>query len=278
MTESLSRRLFAEMVSRPDEEVNLAEASLLIACEEYPHLDVSSYLLRVEGMAGALRQQVGTNSDGRDLVVSLRKYLFEELGFRGNTESYYDPRNSFLNDVLDRRVGIPISLSMVYMEVASRAGLKVQGVGLPGHFIVRVELPGGGLLVDPFHSGEPLTVRDCQKRLDRIYGGRLALEPSMLLPCPRKNILARMLRNLKSIYIKEEDNERALGIATLLLQLNPESREDLRDRGLLYSALDCYMLASEDLEAYIALAPASAEVERLREKIRDLRKRASRLN
>ncbi|HWX24229.1 MAG TPA: tetratricopeptide repeat protein [Vicinamibacteria bacterium] len=278
MTESWSRRLFSEMVARPDEAVDLAEASLLIACEEYPDLDVPGYLSRLDAMAVLLRNRVGEGADPSDLVAALRRYLFEEEGFKGNSQEYYDPRNSFLNDVLDRKVGIPITLSTLYMEIARRAGLPVHGVGLPGHFIVRVELPGGGLLVDPFHGGEPLTARDCQKRLDRIYGGKVALESRMLASCGRKHILARTLRNLKAIYLKAEDRSRALGIVSLLLRLDPQSPEDLRDRGLLHDALDCYALAASDLEAYLTLVPSAHEAEKLRERITDLRRRAARLN
>ena len=257
--------------------MDLARASLLIACEEYPGLDVGGYLARLDSMADALRTRVGESADPSDLVIALRRYLFEEEGFKGNSEEYYDPRNSFLNDVLDRKVGIPISLSTLYMEVARRTGLPVQGVGLPGHFIVRVELPGGGLLIDPFHGGEPLTAKDCQKRLDRIYGGRVALESRMLASCGRKHILARTLRNLKAIYLKASDRQRALGIVCLLLRLNPLSPEDLRDRGLIYDALDCYALAAGDLEAYLNLVPSGSDTKKLRERISDLERKAARL-
>ena len=199
-------------------------------------------------------------------------------GFRGNTEEYYDPRNSFLNEVIDRRTGIPITLSMLYMEVARRAGMDVFGVGLPGHFLVRAKGPGGALLVDPFHGGAVVSEEDCQKRLDRVFDGRLRLEPEMLAPCPRKGILARMLRNLKAIYAKADDYPRALRTMDLLLSLDPKSGEDLRDRGLLHAAFDCYGLAAADLEAYLALAPAAPEASALQVKITQMRSLAARLN
>jgi regulator of sirC expression with transglutaminase-like and TPR domain len=278
VTEPWSRRLFAEIVARPEESVDLGYAVLLIACEEYPDLDVTAYMQRLDGLATTLREKLGPGGDPLGLVLGLNRHLFVEEGFRGNVEDYSDPRNSYLNDVLDRRVGIPISLSTVYMEVARRLGLTVHGVGLPGHFVVRIEFPRGALLLDPFHRGEILTARDCQKRLDRIYGGGVTLEPHMLAPRGSKYILARTLRNLKVIYSKAGNHERALGIVNLLLGLNPESTTEVRDRGLIYASLECYAFAARDLEAYLALAPTSPEAPALRERVVDLKKRAARLN
>jgi regulator of sirC expression with transglutaminase-like and TPR domain len=266
------------MLARPDAAVDLAEASLLIACEEYPDLDVPAYLSRLDEMGVALRERLAAEPRRERAVMALNRYLFQEVGFRGNAAEYYDPRNSYLNDVLDRRTGIPISLSTVYMEVAARAGLEVEGVGLPGHFIVRVRAGAHGILIDPFHSGALLTEGDCQRRLDRIFGGRLKIEPGMLAPCGRREILERMLRNLKAIYVKQGDYARALGAVDLILSVKPESAEDVRDRGVLYAALDCYGLAAQDLEAFLALAPRAPEATELKDQVADLRRRAALLN
>ncbi|HKC12629.1 MAG TPA: transglutaminase-like domain-containing protein, partial [Vicinamibacteria bacterium] len=149
MTESTSRRQFRDILSRPDAAVDLAEASLLIACEEYPGLDVPAYLARLDAMGSALRERLADEPRPERAVMALNRYLFQEEGFHGNAEEYYDPRNSYLNEVLDRRTGIPISLSTVYMEVARRAGLRVEGVGMPGHFIVRVVAGPRAILIDP---------------------------------------------------------------------------------------------------------------------------------
>jgi regulator of sirC expression with transglutaminase-like and TPR domain len=184
------------MLAGPDEAVDLAHASLLIACEEYPDLDVNRYVARLDEWGEELRVRVEQQAEPAVVASSINHLLFEQEGFRGNTKDYYDPRNSFLNEVLDRRTGIPITLATVYMEVARRAGIAISGVGLPGHFIVRLRGQGPGLLVDPFHGGALLSVEDCQARLDRIYEGRVKVEPSMLAACERKEILARMLRNL----------------------------------------------------------------------------------
>ncbi|HVR71743.1 MAG TPA: tetratricopeptide repeat protein [Vicinamibacteria bacterium] len=263
------------MLARPDEGVDVARAALLIAGEEYPGLDVPRYLARLDEMGGAVRRRM----DGaKGAVAALNAYLFEEEGFHGNEVDYYDPRNSFLNEVLDRRTGIPITLSTVYIEVAQRAGLAAAGVGLPGHFIVKVSAGRGDVLVDPYHQGRRLSAEDCQERLDRIYSGRLKVNAAMLAPCARKSILARMLRNLKAIYLKTGEQERALRILDLLLQVNPRSGEDVRDRGLLYAALDCYNLAARDLQAYVELFPRAPEAAELREQVAEYRGKAARVN
>ena len=271
--EPAARRTFAEVVAGPDERVDLARAALLIACVEYPALDVGRYLDRMDAMAAGLRQRLDGGSPAA-AVRALNALLFDEEGFKGNLDDYYDPRNSFLNDVLDRRMGIPITLSTVYIEVGRRAGLSVDGVGLPGHFVVRVE----GQLVDPFHGGIALSQDDCQKRLDRIYGGRLKLDDAMLAPCDRKAILARTLRNLKAIYTKAEDFTRALGVVELLLRVEPDSADELRDRGMIHAALDCYALAASDLEEYLRRAGNAPGADEVRQKAAELRRSAARVN
>jgi regulator of sirC expression with transglutaminase-like and TPR domain len=272
-----TRSQFAALASAPDDVLDLAHASLLIAKEEYPELDVVGYLARLDALAATLRARL-EDLRAAALVSALNHLLFVEHTFRGNSDDYYDPRNSYLNEVLDRRVGIPITLSALYMEVGRRAGLDVQGVGLPGHFIVRVSDGSGALLVDPFHQGRVLTESDCQKRLDRIYAGKVTLEPDLLASCTHKAILARTLRNLKTIYVKAEDYPRALKIVELLQLLCPELPEEIRDRGLIHAALDCYALAAQDLEAYVARVPESPETLALRQKIEEMRRQAARLN
>jgi regulator of sirC expression with transglutaminase-like and TPR domain len=265
-------------VAGPDSTVDLAQASLLIACEEYPDLDVPRYLGRLDEMGAALRERLSEEPRPERGVMALNRYLFQEEGFRGNTEEYYDPRNSYLNEVLDRRTGIPITLSTVYMEIARRGGLEVEGVGLPGHFIVRVRLGRHALLIDPFHGGALLSPDDCQERLDRIFGGKLKIEPRMLATCGRKAMIERMLRNLKAIHVQKKDFARALGAVELLLTLHPDGAEDVRDRGILYAALDCYALAVRDLERYLVLAPRAPEAEEIAARIAALRERAARVN
>ena len=269
-----ARRQFADIMAGPDDEVDLAQAALLIACEEYPDLDVARYLARVDELARGVAARLEGDPGRGAAVRALNGLLFDEEGFRGNLDDYYDPRNSFLNDVIDRRTGIPITLSTLYIEVGRRAGLPVDGIGLPGHFVVRV----AGTLVDPFHGGAVLTADDCQKRLDRIYGGRLRLDDTMLAACERKAILARTLGNLKAIYTKAGDFLRALNVVELLLRVDPGSLEQMRDRGMLHASLDCYALAAGELEEYLEKAgnvPGHAEVRR---KAAELRALAARVN
>jgi regulator of sirC expression with transglutaminase-like and TPR domain len=272
------RNQLEDLLGRPDHEVDLAEAALLIAAQEYEGLDVRAYQVRLDEMGRGLRTRLEDEQRPERAVMALNHYLFQELGFRGNSEQYYDARNSYLNEVIDRRTGIPITLSLVYIEVGRRAGLEVEGVGLPGHFVVRVQTPARGLLVDPFHGGTLLSEKDCQQRLDRIFGGKVKLEPKMLRPCGRKDMVERVLRNLKAIHLRDEDKLRALRVVDLLVALQPGSAEDLRDRGVLYAALDCYGLAAHDLESYLALAPRAKDAEELAARVAQLKLKASRLN
>lgn len=273
-----SRQRFGQIVARDEKDLDLAEAALLIACEEYPDLDVGLYLSRLNELGAGARRAVAAAGSLDDQVVALSAYLAGHEGFHGNVDEYYDPRNSFLNDVLDRKLGIPITLSAVYMEVGRRAGLDIQGVSFPGHFLVKVETDDGDLVIDPFHGGTLLSAEDCQKRLDRVYGGKVQLEASLLDPAGPKQMLSRMLRNLKAIYVRAEELPRALGVLDMLLLLDPGSAEDLRDRGLLYAALDCYARAAADLESFLTLTPAAPEAASLADKILELRRRAARLN
>ncbi len=275
--EPASRQRFGAMLALPDAGIDLAEAALLVACEEYPELDVAAYRARLDELAHELRRRCLELSPA-ERVRALNRMLFVELGFSGNERDYYDPRNSFLNDVLDRRTGIPITLCTLYVEVARRAGLHADGVGLPGHFIVKVALPGDEWLLDPFHGGARLTTATCQQRLDRIFDGKLRLEPGMLAPSGPRQMIERLLQNLKAIYVRQQDYERALRVTELLLLSTPDGADVLRDRGLLLAALDCYGLAARDLEAYLARQPGDDEARVLREKVADLRARAARVN
>jgi regulator of sirC expression with transglutaminase-like and TPR domain len=272
-----SRERFAALAKLEDERIDLAEAALLIACEEYPALDVAHYLARLDGMAESVRPRIQRQRTRVARVLALNEYLFQDEGFSGNAKDYYDPRNSFLNDVLERRTGIPISLSAVYVEVARRAGIHAQGVGFPGHFLVKI--PGDGdLVVDPFDRGALLSAGECQKRLDRMYAGRVTLAPEMLAAVGARPILTRMLRNLKAIYARQADALRGIKILDLLLLLNPRSAVEWRDRGLLHASLDCYAPAARDFETYVGLAPEAPDAASYLPKILELKARAARLN
>lgn len=270
--------LFAALVSEEGSAIDLAEAALLLAQEEYPDLDPRPYLERLQRWGDAVRDRLPDTASASEAADALRTVLFDEKGLRGNADDYYDPRNSFLNEVLDRRTGIPITLSAVYMEVGQRAGLQVEGLALPGHFIVRVGGPALGVLLDPFFGGASLSEEQCQERLDRVFGRKARLDAGMLAACDTRTMLARMLRNLKLIYHKRDDQLRALQSCDRLLDLDPDAPGERRDRGLLYAALGCYTRAAEDLEAFLRLAPQAEDAADLAARAVSLRRQAARLN
>jgi regulator of sirC expression with transglutaminase-like and TPR domain len=235
----------------------LGPASLAIARVEYPALDPAPYLQRLErmGEAAAGRLQRQDPADTASLVATLNAYLFEELGFSGNREHYDDPRNSFLNEVLDRRLGIPISLAAVYLEIGRRAGMRLEGVNFPGHFLVRVRA-GEDVIVDPFHGGALLSEVDCRQLLRQHVGEEAAFDRGLLATATRQHIVVRML--LKRLYVRMRSFPQARAIADLLLAVDPSALSELRDRGLLAYHMEDFASALRDLEAYLRLMPRDA--------------------
>ncbi len=275
---SSCRLAFARLLTQPEAEIDLAEAALLIAKEEYPGLEVADYLGRLENMAEHVRTLVGTTVNPHRLIASLNEYLFQRLGFHGNTQEYYDPRNSFLNEVLDRRIGIPITLSIVYMSVAHRSGLCLQGVGMPGHFLVKYVAQGEEIVIDPFNGGAMVSPSDCQRLMDHVYGGKLAFQQRFLAAVGTRQILFRMLSNLKGIYCNAQEYGKALGVVERLLILDPRVPNEIRDRGLLLCQLKRFAEATLALERYLRLMPAAEDAEVIREHLRSLRERVATLN
>jgi regulator of sirC expression with transglutaminase-like and TPR domain len=237
----------------------LAPAALAIARVEYPALDPAPYLLRLErmGEAAAGRLQRQDAGDTSALIATLNAYLFEELGFSGNREHYDDPRNSFLNEVLDRRLGIPISLAVIYLEIGRHAGLRLEGVNFPGHFLVRV-LGAEDAIVDPFHAGALLSEVDCRQLLRQHLGDEAAYDRGLLATATRQHIVVRMLVNLKRLYVRMRSFPQARAIADLLLAVDPSALSELRDRGLLAYHMEDFASALRDLEAYLRLMPRDA--------------------
>jgi regulator of sirC expression with transglutaminase-like and TPR domain len=272
------RQRFAGLVSRPETAIDLAEAALVIAQEEYPKLEVAHYLSCLDGLGAEVRARVGSVEDPHRLISALGDYLFREQGFHGNSDDYYDPRNSFLNDVLDRRIGIPITLSAVYMEVGRRLGLRLHGVGMPGHFLVKYAGADEEIVIDPFNGGALLSHADCQRMLDRIYQGKVAFEPRFLATVGTRQILCRMLNNLKAIYFKKQDFAKALSVVDRLLIIEPASATEVRDRGLLLSQLKRYPEATADLERYLKLAPQAEDSGVICDHLRSIRQRVASLN
>ena len=271
---------FQEIIKRPDEAVDLAEAALLIAKSAYPDLDVGRYLARIEELARDLRARVPEDSTEAELISALNRFLFEEQGFGPNVDDYYDPRNSYLNEVLDRRVGIPITLSILYIEVGRRVGLPLQGVSFPGHFLVKCKLAEGMVILDPYCGGISLSLQDLQHRLREARGGEVsrAIVAGMLVSASKKDILVRMLRNLKAIYLEQKDYARALSIIDWIVVLLPAEAGEVRDRGFAYLKLECFRAALEDLERYLQMAPAADDLDEIRGHVVGLRRSTARLN
>ena len=221
--------LFAHVAARPEEELDLGAAALLIAEVEYPGLDVAHYLSMLDDMADAVRGRAGAASGPDALREAMGHHLFESLGFRGNGEHYYDPRNSFLNEVIDRRVGIPITLSVVVLEVGRRLGLALEGVSFPGHFLVRHRAGEREVLLDPYHGGAALSRADLEERLRAVpgHGDKAELAPAHLAPASKRQILVRMLNNLLGIYRdRQKDAARTRGVLERLAILNPATLKE----------------------------------------------------
>jgi regulator of sirC expression with transglutaminase-like and TPR domain len=273
-----ARGRFAAEVSRPDAELNLARATLLTGKEEEPRAcDVGRCLARLDEMGEAARARIMRGDESP--VEALNRYLFDEQGFAGNVADYYDPRNSMLHRVLERRLGIPITLSVVYMEVGRRAGLRVEGVGLPGHFIVRAyeSDDAEGTLVDPF-NGKVTDFEECRQRIDGIYEGMMSLKEEHLRAAGVRTILARILGNLKAVYVQAQLFRRALAAVERILLVTPHDLEERRDRGMLLAQLNRMNEAIADTQTYLNLSPDASDADAVREQLKKMQIRLAMLN
>jgi regulator of sirC expression with transglutaminase-like and TPR domain len=273
----------------------LAQAALVIARIEYPRLAPAAYLERLDALGETARLWIGRHVDQTGdaaplaRIAGLNRYLFEDQRFVGNRDRYEDPRNSCLNEVLDRRTGIPITLSLVYIEVGRRAGLQIEGVNFPGHFLVR--LPAdmtetrGSVVIDPFHGGALLCERDCRRLLRKHVGAEVAFSRSLLAPATRAQIIVRMLLNLKRTYVHMRSFPQARDVTELLLAVTPSALSELRDRGLLAYHLNDMTSALRDLQTYLKLTSMGEmdketreEHQQIWEHVKTLRRRMAGLN
>jgi regulator of sirC expression with transglutaminase-like and TPR domain len=275
---------FAEVIARDDVR-DLGRACLLIAQDAYPGLDVERYIAQIESMALGLR--TGLRQGGaEEKIVALNEFLFEELGYWGNTDDYYDPRNSYLNEVIDRKTGIPITLSILYMELGRRIGLSLEGISFPGHFLVQLQVRGGVLILDPFAGGAPQSETALRERLQRVIPEGAAPDVSVsdlpmdqfLEPATNRQILLRVLRNLKGIYREVDKPERLLEVLNRMLVISPDAAAELRDRGFVYQRLECWRPALEDLTRYLERDPEAADIDEVRGALVELTARCARLN
>jgi regulator of sirC expression with transglutaminase-like and TPR domain len=260
------------------EPMNLMAGALAIAREEYPDLDEASYVRKLDDLAAQVARGMPAGASPERRVGRLNSVLFHELGFDGNRTDYYDPKNSFLNEVIDRRTGIPLTLSVVYMEVGRRCGLEIHGVGFPGHFLCKISLADGELVVDPFHKGHLLGLDEIKKRLQAAVGDGVPFDARVLRPARPREILVRMLQNLRAVYEQKNDSVRALSAVDRLLLLAPQNVRGLRERAAICEKLGGAHAAAADLEKVLSLDPQTSDAAALRARVRKLRGAAGLMN
>jgi len=273
-----SRKTFQQLVTLPDSAVPLAEAALILACEEYPQLEISPYLDMLDNMAEIAAQKLLPSDSPMETVTKINNVLFEIFDFRGASQEYYDPRNSFFNDVLDRRIGIPITLCTVYIEVARRLKVPIVGVGMPGHFIVKYSDRREEFFLDPFNRGEILSLEDCRHRIHERYGDAVEFSDRMLGRVTHRQIIWRMLNNLKEIYLKAHAFDKGLAIVDMMLMVDPEEIPQFRDRGLLRLQLRQFQEATRDLEYYVRHSPSAEDREEIEHHLKELRRIRATMN
>jgi regulator of sirC expression with transglutaminase-like and TPR domain len=262
-----------------DERIDLLRAALTFARIDDPQLDIEHYVRRVDALAKRVAAKIQDPDDPVQMIAALNEVLFQEEVFRGNSVDYYSPRNSFLQHVLDRQLGIPISLALVYMEVARRISFSLYGVGMPGHFLLKhYDVDGHAILIDTFERGSIVTEDDCRRKLDSIYSGQVALQPEFLLAVTRRQMLTRMLNNLRSVYLSQRDFRRAVQVVDLILVIYPRSPEDVKQRAVLRYNLDDYRGALNDFEEYVKMSPDASDAEEIKQTALSLRRSMAMMN
>lgn len=241
----------------------------MIARFEYPELDVASYMQRIRSMADDIRQQLPEAADAADILNQLNRALFTERGFEGNSEHYYDPKNSFLNDVIDRKLGIPISLCILYMELGKELGLPLAGISFPGHFLVKLEIDEGAIVLDPYFGGISLSEDDLDDRLQEFYGDRLKKSHfyGLLATSSNREIIVRLLRNLRNLYMQDENWDKALTMADFMVQLDTDKADAIKSRAAIYDQLECCVSALKDYKRYLKIEPRANDIQLVRSRI-----------
>jgi regulator of sirC expression with transglutaminase-like and TPR domain len=267
---------FDALVRTPEEHIDLARTALLIARVEVPDLEPDPWLARLDDLAE--RSGARRAGDADSALTRLRQFLFDEEGFRGNAEDYFDPLNSCLDQVIDRRLGIPITLSLLTMEVGRRAGLDIEGVGLPGHFIVRANLGARRVLFDPFHGGRILSEADAADVVTQAMGQPVPLTDAHFAPVTKLQILTRMLANLKSIYVNREQWPKALQVIDGLLSLDARGAGQRRDRGTVLMKLGDFRAGAAEWERYLVRYPQARDADKVRGQLRRIRQALASLN
>ncbi|HEU4520916.1 MAG TPA: tetratricopeptide repeat protein [Thermoanaerobaculia bacterium] len=271
MHPAVARQRFREIAQRPEPHLDLVEASLVIALEDQPGLDIHRYLEEVGGWSEAIRGRLEGSRDIERIVDVMNRLLFEEEGFHGENDDYYDPRSALLNEALDRHAGLPITLSILYLEISRRVGVEASGVSLPGRFLVKFTGEFGQIVVDPFDGGRVLSTVELQKLLDEMYGGGVRLREHHLRSFSRREVLGRELAHLKAAYLAQHDLQRAAASVDRLLILDDRDSYEVRDRAMLAMQMHAYTQAIEFFERYLELSPHAEDRARVRDQIAWLR-------
>ena len=271
MHPAVARQRFREIAQRPEPALDLVEASLIIALEDQPGLEIDGYLYQVGGWSSSIRERLEGSRDIERIVEMINRVLFEEEGFHGESDDYYDPRSALLNEALDRHAGLPITLSILYLEISRRVGIDATGVSLPGRFLVKLTGEFGQIVVDPFEGGRVLTTIELQKILDEMYGGGVRLREHHLRSFSRREVLARELAHLKAAYLARHDLLRAVASIDRLLILDDRDVYEVRDRAMLAMQMHAYTQAIEFFERYLELSPHAEDGHRVRQQIAYLR-------
>ena len=269
---------FVRAVRRPEPTLDLARAALLVAAESDPRVDVDGQLHTLDSWAAQLRARLEPDWNNLQKLARLRNFVFEELGFRGDSKDYFSPSNSLLHEVMERRLGVPLTLSIIFMELGWRIGIPFEGVGFPGHFLIRLTGEPRDLVLDPFNHARTMHEEDCRQLLNEVTGGRLEFDGRMLASVTKRDIITRLLLNLKGAYLRAHDDESALAAVERLLLIHPEDMDEARDRGLLLFRLRRYGPALDSLSAYLAARPEAPDRDSISQHVTTLRHLVASLN
>ena len=274
-------RSLDEALAPSDAEIDLAEAALILASDEYPGLLAADYLSRLDELANEIATRLPSAFDTATALCALNRQLYDTEGFSGNAGDYYDPRNSYLNQVLERRLGIPITLSVVYLEVGWRLDLPLRPISFPSHFLVGCESDSGVVLIDTFDRGRRISTDEAMQRLQPVLGDRADASqylPQALGAVSRRDVIGRMLRNLKAIYASRQEWERTLRVSSRMISVYPSDPIGYRDRAALHAHLECFRAALDDYDRYLDLAPQAPDAATVRARRDAAAHRVSRLN
>ena len=269
---------FVRAVGRSEIALDLARTALLVAAESDPRVDVDSQLHTLDSWAAELRARIDPGWNNLQKLARLRSFVFEDLGFRGDSKDYFSPSNSLLHQVMERRLGVPLTLSIIFMELGWRVGIPFEGIGFPGHFLVRLPGEPRDLVLDPFNHARTMHEEDCRRLLDEVTGGRLEFDGRLLASVSKRDIITRLLLNLKGAYLRANQDEGALAAVERLLLIHPGDMDEVRDRGLLLFRLQRFGSAIESLNQYLAARPNAPDHESITSHVATLRQIIASLN